>query len=77
MGNTDTDTDHGHDYVAFEGLCPECGQPFCLEYVRQLEETLKVMARAVKALEEACGERDRVIESMRMGQRIRGIMRQG
>lgn len=55
------------EYQKFEGICPECGQPFAMEYVRNMEETLRITKDALKRLTMEIREKDKIIESLRVG----------
>jgi len=48
----------------FSGTCPTCGQPFCMEYVSKLENTLIVMKQAVQTLETANNIKDKKISKL-------------
>lgn len=48
----------------FEGICPECGQPFLAEYVNELEDKVVMAIEAIKSLETVIQLKDRRIKDL-------------
>lgn len=48
----------------FEGVCPECGQPFLAEYVNALEDKVMLAIESIKSLETILQLKDRRIKEL-------------
>ncbi len=48
----------------FEGICPECGQPFLAEYVNTLEENVVMAMESIKSLQIILQLKDRKIKEL-------------
>lgn len=48
----------------FEGVCPECGQPFLAEYVNTLEEAVISARETIRSLDIVIKLRDRHIKEL-------------
>ena len=51
--------------MAFEGMCPYCMQPFVMDYMRELENTLVVCKQAIESLEVIQSNNNHTIAGLR------------
>jgi hypothetical protein len=58
---------------AFEGVCPECGQPFLARIFKEQEEKIIFAIETIKSLQTIIAIRERAIDQLKFAARTRNI----